>query len=51
MTSKKQKQPSDWTVDLLSEYDDRICELAKAKGLDWFPIQYEVCDYYSMIGR
>lgn len=49
--SKNQKHPTDWSVELLAEYDSRICELAKAKGLDWFPIQYEVCDYYSMIGH
>ena len=41
----------EWTTDLLSEYDERICDLAKAEGLDWFPIHYEVCDYYSMIGH
>ena len=41
----------EWTTDLLAEYDERICELAKAEGLDWFPIHYEVCDYYSMIGH
>lgn len=48
MTSK---QPTDWSVELLAEYDDRICEIAKSEGLDWYPIQYEVCDYYSMIGH
>jgi len=42
---------NDWTTDLLAEYDERICELAKAEGLDWYPIHYEVCDYYSMIGH
>ena len=41
----------EWSTDLLSEYDERICELAKSEGLDWFPIHYEVCDYYSMIGH
>ena len=51
MTSKKQREPSDWSVELLAEYDERICELSRARGLDWFPIQYEVCDYYSMIGH
>jgi stage V sporulation protein R len=41
----------EWSVELLSEYDERICELAKAEGLDWYPIHYEVCDYFSMIGH
>jgi stage V sporulation protein R len=45
------KHPTDWSVELLAEYDERICELAKSEGLDWYPIQYEVCDYYSMIGH
>ena len=41
----------DWNTKLLSEFDDRIIELAKSHGLDWYPIHYEVCDYYSMIGH
>lgn len=41
---------SDWDIDLLKQYDDRICEIAKDYGLDWFPIIYETCDYYEMIG-
>jgi len=45
------RHPADWSVDLLAEYDDRICEIAKSEGLDWYPIQYEICDYYSMIGH
>ena len=42
---------SDWDFKLLKKYDDKICEMAKQHGLDWFDIQYEVCDYYSMIGH
>ena len=42
---------SDWTLKDLKVWDDRICELAKNQGLDWFPINYEVCDYYEMIGH
>ena len=42
---------SDWVIDDLKKWDDRICEIAKDKGLDWFPIDYEVCDYYEMIGH
>ena len=41
----------DWDFKTLKEWDDRICELAQSKGLDWFPITYEVCDYFSMIGH
>ena len=42
---------SDWTMKDLEEWDEKIIELAKAEGLDWFPIRYEVCDYFSMIGH
>jgi stage V sporulation protein R len=41
----------DWTFELLQEWDDKICEIAEKRGLDWFPINYEVCDYHSMIGH
>jgi len=41
----------DWNFELLEEWDDKITSLAKEKGLDWFPITYEVCDYFSMIGH
>jgi len=41
----------DWTFELLQEWDDKICEIADKRGLDWFPINYEVCDYHSMIGH
>ena len=41
----------DWNTKLLSKFDDRIIELAKDHGLEWFDIHYEVCDYYSMIGH
>jgi len=42
---------SDWKIDDLRAWDDRIIELAKKYNLDWFPINYEVCDYYEMIGH
>lgn len=42
---------SDWTFNELAEWDKKICEIAKGHGLDWFPINYEVCDYYEMIGH
>ena len=41
----------DWKVKDLEEWDDKVCELAKSYSLDWFPINYEICDYYEMIGH
>ena len=40
-----------WTFDDLKRWDDKICKKAKEMGLDWFPINYEVCDYFEMIGH
>jgi stage V sporulation protein R len=40
-----------YNFDDLKKWDDKICELATNKGLDWFPITYEVIDYYTMIGN
>ena len=42
---------SDWDFKFLEEWDNRINDLANKNGLDWYPIVYEVCDYYSMIGH
>ena len=42
---------NDWNLDDLSEWDEKICQLAKSHGLDWYPIIYETCDYYEMIGN
>jgi stage V sporulation protein R len=42
---------NDWDFKFLEKYDDQICEIAEGYGLDWFPINYEVCDYYEMIGH
>jgi len=41
----------DWNTKFLTEWDDKIIDLAKSEGLDWYPINYEICDYYSMIGH
>jgi len=41
----------DWDFKTLEEWDERICELAQKYGMDWHPINYEMCDYYSMIGH
>ena len=35
----------------LEEWDERIIELAESHNLDWYPIIYETCDYYEMIGN
>jgi len=40
----------DYTLDTLTEWDERICKMAKDHKLDWFEISYETLDYYSMIG-
>ena len=42
---------SDWVMEDLEKWDNKICELAKGYGLDWFPIIYESCDYFEMIGN
>jgi stage V sporulation protein R len=42
---------SDWTFQDLERFDREICDLAESFGLDWYPITYEVCDYYEMIGH
>ena len=41
----------DWDFKTLKEWDDKICCLAESKGLNWYPVRYEVCDYFSMIGH
>ena len=42
---------SDWKFSDLEIWDEKICEIAENFGLDWFPINYEICDYYEMIGH
>jgi stage V sporulation protein R len=42
---------SEYSTKDLKEWDDKICEIAKSYGLDWFDINYEICDYYEMIGH
>ena len=42
---------SDWSIDDLKMWDEKICDIAKSHNLDWFPISYEICDYYEMIGH
>jgi len=40
-----------WTFKDLKKWDDIIIKKASEYGLDWHPINYEVCDYYEMIGH
>ena len=40
-----------WSMKDLEKWDSRIIKLAESNGLDWFPVRYEVCDYYTMIGH
>jgi len=42
---------AEWTFSDLEKFDSRICDIAKDYNLDWFPIMYETCDYYEMIGH
>ena len=42
---------SDWTFKDLEKWDNKISKIAKDYGLDWYPINYEICDYYEMIGH
>jgi len=42
---------SNFTVSQLQDWDEKICKMAKSYGLDWYPISYEICDYYEMIGH
>tara|TARA_R110001583_G_scaffold40370_3_gene129049 strand:+ start:882 stop:2246 length:1365 start_codon:yes stop_codon:yes gene_type:complete len=42
---------SNYTIKDLKTWDDKICDLAKKFKLDWYPINYEICDYYEMIGH
>ncbi len=42
---------SDWSISDLEGWDEKICEIAKGHGLDWYTIAYETCDYREMIGH
>ena len=45
-----EEKMSDWTFDDLVGWDDKICEIARRRGLDWYEIAYETIDYHEMIG-
>ena len=40
----------EWTFEDLQEWDEKIVKIAKSYNLDWYPIDYDVCDYHAMIG-
>jgi stage V sporulation protein R len=42
---------ADWSMEELQDWDTKICALGKELGLDWYPIEYEICDYKEMIGH
>lgn len=41
----------EWSLEDLKKWDDKITDFAKNYGLNWYPIVYETCDYYEMIGN
>lgn len=34
----------------LEAWDEKICSIAEKHGLNWYPIEYESIDYFSMLG-
>jgi len=42
---------SDWSMDEIQAWDNKICKLGEKLNLDWYPIEYEICDYKEMIGH
>ena len=42
---------SDWNMEDLEMWDKKICTLGEGLGLDWYPIEYEICDYKEMMGH
>ena len=42
---------ADWAMSELQEWDKKICTLGIGLGLDWYPIDYEICDYKEMMGH
>ncbi len=35
----------------LQMWDNKICKLGEELGLEWYPIDYEICDYKEMMGH
>ena len=42
---------SGWGINDLEKWDELIRNTASTYNLDWYPISYEICDYYEMIGH
>ena len=42
---------ADWSLGELEKWDTDICKLGADLGLDWYLIDYEICDYKEMIGH
>ena len=42
---------ADWSMEELQDWDKKICTIGEALGLDWYPIDYEICDYKEMMGH
>tara|TARA_R110002124_G_scaffold205319_2_gene371558 strand:+ start:503 stop:1819 length:1317 start_codon:yes stop_codon:yes gene_type:complete len=42
---------ADWSMSELHKWDKKICVLGESLGLDWYPIEYEICDYKEMMGH
>jgi len=42
---------SDWSMEELQEWDRKIGDFGEGLGLDWYPIEYEICDYKEMMGH
>ena len=41
---------SDYALESLAIWDEKICEIARGYGLDWYEIAYETINYHEMIG-
>jgi len=42
---------SDWSMSEVQDWDKKICTIGESLGLDWYPIEYEICDYKEMMGH
>ena len=40
-----------YSLENLASWDERIVDIAKNRGLDWYDISYELVDYHAMIGH
>ncbi len=42
---------SEWSMEELTDWDNKICAIGEGLTLDWYPIEYEICNYKEMIGH